>query len=280
MEKPQVEYVQRFTIFPRFLHFLVIISFLTLAVTGMALKFANYRWAEFVAELFGSFVVLGALHRLMAVVTFIYFALNFVLMYQNWRKSGKSLFKFCIDKDSMVPNLNDAKELFETFKWFFGYGPQPQYGRWTYWEKFDFMAVFWGVAVIGTTGLCLWFPETFTLFIPGYWINIATIIHSDEALLATGFIFTIHFFNTHLRPEKFPMDPVIFTGTMPLDELKHERPREYAELVENGKLDEIKAPPTPRWFFVTAHVFGFTALAIGLALVFAIIYSMIFLYVK
>jgi cytochrome b subunit of formate dehydrogenase len=246
----------------------------------MALKFASERWAETVASFFGSFEVLGSLHRFMAVVTFTYFALNFVLMYQNWRKSGKSMLQYILQKDSMIPNLNDAKELLQTFKWFFGMGPQPQYGRWTYWEKFDYMAVFWGVAVIGSTGLCLWFPEQFTLVIPGYWINIATIIHSDEALLASGFIFTIHFFNTHLRPEKFPMDPVIFTGTMPLDELMHERPREYAELVAAGKLDEVIVPPTPRWFFVVSHVFGFTALAIGLTLVVSIIYSMIFLYVK
>jgi cytochrome b subunit of formate dehydrogenase len=280
MEKPQVEYVQRFTIFPRFLHFLVIISFLTLAVTGMALKFASERWAEFIANFFGSFEILGALHRMMAVVTFTYFALNFVLLYQSWKKSGKSLIGFILQRESLVPNLNDAKELLQTFKWFFGMGPQPQYGRWTYWEKFDYMAVFWGVAVIGSTGLCLWFPEIFTRVIPGYWINIATIIHSDEALLASGFIFTIHFFNTHLRPEKFPLDPVIFTGTMPLDELKHERPREYAELVAAGKLEEIKVPPTPRWFFVISHIFGFTALAIGLSLVVSIIYSMIFLYIK
>jgi cytochrome b subunit of formate dehydrogenase len=280
MEKQQVEYVQRFTIFPRFMHFLVIISFLTLAVTGMALKFASERWAEFIADFFGSFEILGALHRLMAIVTFMYFALNFVLLYQNWKKSGKSLVQYLLQKDSLIPNLNDAKELVQTFKWFFGLGPQPQYGRWTYWEKFDYMAVFWGVAVIGSTGLALWFPEIFTIFLPGYWINIATIIHSDEALLASGFIFTIHFFNTHLRPEKFPMDPVIFTGTMTLDELKHERPREYAELVATGKLDEVMVPPTPRWFFVISHVFGFTALAIGLSLVVSIIYSMVFLYVK
>ena len=80
------------------------------------------------------------------------------------------------------------------------------YGRWTYWEKFDYFAVFWGIFVIGSTGLMLWFPELFTRFLPGWLINVATIIHTDEALLATGFIFTVHFFNTHLRPEKFPMD--------------------------------------------------------------------------
>lgn len=279
MEKKEVEYVRRFGIFPRFLHFLVIISFLTLAVTGMALKFASQQWAEIIAEIFGSFETLGNLHRLMAVVTFTYFGLNFILMYQNFKKSGETLVGFLLGPNSLVPMPNDAIELVQTFKWFFGLGPQPRYGRWTYWEKFDFMAVFWGVAVIGGTGLCLWFPEQFTLVIPGYWLNIATIIHSDEALLASGFIFTIHFFNTHLRPEKFPMDPVIFTGVMPLEELKHERPREYELLVQQNKLDEIKCDPPPRWFNTTAHFFGLTALAIGIALVISIIYSMIFLYV-
>lgn len=279
MDKSQIEYVQRFGIFPRFLHFLVIVSFLTLAVTGMALKFAAQDWAENIAELFGSFETLGTLHRTMAVVTFTYFGLNFILMYQNWRNSGKSLIKFLFDpQTSLIPLPQDAVELAQTFKWFFGRGTQPKYGRWTYWEKFDYMAVFWGVAVIGGTGLCLWFPEQFTIIIPGYWLNIATIIHSDEALLASGFIFTIHFFNTHLRPEKFPMDPVIFTGTMPLDELMHERPREYEQLVAEGRLEEVKCQPTPRWLFIWSHVFGFTALSIGLALVVAIIYTMIFVY--
>ena len=73
--------------------------------------------------------------------------------------------------------------------------------------------------------------------LPGWLINVATIIHSDEALLATGFIFTVHFFNTHLRPEKFPMDIVIFTGRMPLEEFKEDKPAEYEALVASGQLE-------------------------------------------
>ena len=99
------------------------------------------------------------------------------------------------------------------------------YGRCTYWEKFDYFAVFWGMFIIGSTGLFLWFPEFFTIVLPGWFVNVATIIHSDEALLAVAFIFTIHFFNTHFRPDKFPMDPVIFTGRVPLEELKRDKPR-------------------------------------------------------
>ena len=113
------------------------------------------------------------------------------------------------------------------FKWFFGRGPRPQFDRYTYWEKFDYWGVFWGMAIIGGSGLMLWFPTFFSRFLPGWLLNVATIVHGEEALLAVGFIFTIHFFHGHLRPEKFPMDMVIFTGQIPEHELKGERPIEY-----------------------------------------------------
>ena len=129
--------------------------------------------------------------------------------------------------DTMLPTRRDLHEFVRSVKWFLGMGDRPQFGRWTYWEKFDYFAVFWGMVVIGSTGLAAVVPEFFTHVLPGWLINVATIIHSDEALLATGFIFTVHFFNTHLRPEKFPMDIVIFTGRMPVEELKHDKPAEY-----------------------------------------------------
>ena len=150
-----------------------------------------------------------------------------------------------------------------TLKWFVGLGPRPAYGRWTYWEKFDYFAVFWGIAVIGSTGLTLWFPVFFTRFIPGSFLNVATIVHSDEALLATGFIFTVHFFNTHLRPEKFPMDITVFTGRMPLEEFKRDKPREYEALVANGKLEEHMEVAYPPIVTRTIRAFAWTALARG-----------------
>lgn len=159
-----------------------------------------------------------------------------------------------------------------------GRGPRPSYGRWTYWEKFDYFAVFWGVAVIGLSGLLLWFPTFFTRVIPGWLLNVATIVHSDEALLAVGFIFTVHFFNTHFRPEKFPMDTVIFTGGIPLDEFKQDRPREYEELVASGELESRLEPaPDPRdvkrW-----RIFGWIALSLGIGMVLLILYAAVFGY--
>ncbi|MEJ2086048.1 MAG: hypothetical protein P8Y44_10290 [Acidobacteriota bacterium] len=106
----------------------------------------------------------------------------------------------------------------------------------------------------------------------------ATIIHSDEALLATGFIFTIHFFNTHFRPDKFPLDPVIFTGRMPVDELKYDKPGEYERLVERGELDQDVVEPIPQSMERIARIIGFTALFIGLTLIALIIWTMLFGY--
>jgi cytochrome b subunit of formate dehydrogenase len=178
----------------------------------------------------------------------------------------------------MLFNKKDWQDFKNSLKWFIGKGERPEYGRWTYWEKFDYFAVFWGMFVIGSTGMTLWFPEFFTNFIPGWMINVATIIHSDEALLATGFIFTIHFFNTHLRPEKFPMDIVIFSGRIPLDEFKLDRPDEYKKIVEKGELEKYIVEQYPPIVIRGMKIFGWAALSIGFSIVIWIIYAMIFAY--
>jgi len=194
------------------------------------------------------------------------------------RESGKRWLGFIFDPESIMLGKRDLVELVGSIKWFFGLGPRPTYGRWTYWEKFDYFAVFWGVFVIGSTGLVLWFPAFFTNVLPGWSINVATIIHSDEALLASGFIFTVHFFNTHFRPDKFPMDTVIFTGSVPLEELKYDKPREYQRLVDSGQLEASIVPPMQPGATRSFKIFGFTALGIGLTVVALIVYSMVFAY--
>ena len=124
----------------------------------------------------------------------------------------------------------------------------------------------------------LWFPELFTIVFPGWAINVATIVHSDEALLAVAFIFTIHFFNTHFRPDKFPMDPVIFTGRVGVDELKHDKPEEYREFIAEATPEELErriaGPADPR-LSKAAKIIGFTALTIGLTLIGLIVYTML-----
>ncbi|MGB5551095.1 MAG: cytochrome C, partial [Thermoanaerobaculia bacterium] len=269
---------RRFTRFNRHLHFTMLVSFFTLSLTGMALKFSYMSWAQGLARLLGGFGVTGVLHRMGAVLLFVVFLLHLWYVLHNRKTKGMSWKEGVTGPTSILFTTRDAKEFVQSIKWFFGIGPRPQYGRYTYWEKFDYFAVLWGIIIIGGTGLLLWFPEFFTRILPGWSVNVATIIHSDEALLATGFIFTIHFFNTHFRPDKFPMDPVIFTGRMTVDELKYDKPGEYERLVEDGTLEEHIVEPIPSYLEKPVKVFGFTALFIGLALIFLIIYTMLFGY--
>src|SRR5208282_2230862 len=230
------EWFTRFVPFERLLHFLVVTSFLLLVITAMPLKFYYTAWAKAIFSVIGSAETARTLHRFGALVTFTYFGLHISKLVATCitrraamrdpatgRISLKRMWKAVFGPDSMIPTLADWRDFVAHNKWFFGKGPKPQFDRWTYWEKFDYFAVFWGVAIIGASGLIMWFPTFFTRFLPGWVINIALILHSDEALLAAGFIFSIHFFNTHFRIEKFPMDTVIFSGRVSKAEMLHER---------------------------------------------------------
>ncbi len=270
-----VRHVRRFTAYQRLLHLVVIVSFFGLVITGMVLKFSYAAWARVLVRVLGGIDAAGLIHRACALLTFGYMALHLAEVVHRYRAGGKSLWRFANGPDSLVPRWADARELWATLRWFAGRGPQPRYDRWTYWEKFDYLAVFWGVVVIGSTGLLLWFPELSTHVLPGWAINVATIVHSDEALLAAGFIFTVHFFNTHFRPEKFPMDTVIFSGSVTEEELRQERPALYERLVQSGELERhIVPPPDPKLMRV-ARVFGFAALLVGLSLAVLIAWAML-----
>lgn len=268
----------RFTRLNRTLHVLMIVSFISLAVTGMTLKFSYTSWASTLSRMLGGYEAAGSIHRFAAVIMIGVFFTHLIDLVRLKRKESKSWKSLIFGEDSMLPNKQDYLDFVGSIKWFLGLGDRPQYGRWTYWEKFDYFAVFWGVAVIGSTGFMLWFPEIFTLLIPGWMINVATIIHSDEALLATGFIFTVHFFNTHLRPEKFPMDMVVFTGYMPVEELKHDKPKEFEQLVQSGELDKHLTEPYQPIVIRTIRFFAWSALATGFFMVVWIIYAMVFAY--
>ena len=278
----------RFSPFERALHLMVVTSFLLLVITGMPLKFYYSDWAKVIFNVIGGAGVARSLHHFGAIVTFGYFVLHvsslFVMLWRN-RKSLRNPdtgrlelrrgWNAVFGPDSMVPSLQDWRDFVAHQKWFFGKGERPQFDRWTYWERCDYFAVFWGVAMIGVSGLILWFPKFFTLFLPGWVINIAMVIHSDEALLAAGFIFTFHFFNTHFRIEKFPMDTVIFSGRVSQTEMLHERKRWYDRLVGSGKLDDYRVKDEWEGRKPMAKAMGFLFFGTGLALLVLIVYAMI-----
>lgn len=267
------QFVRRFDARDRVLHGLLMLSFLGLAGTGLPLVFSDEAWARTVVAVLGSFEVAGWLHRVFASLLIAVFALHLT-------RVGRRLF---VHKDwgilwgpySMVPQPRDLRDLIGHVRWFIGRGPRPHFDRYTYWEKFDYWAVFWGMGIIGASGLFLWFPVFFSRFLPGWVFNVALLIHGEEALLAVGFIFTMHFFNGHLRPEKFPMDRVIFTGRVSLAELAEERPDEYARLLREGGVAAIRTDPPAEWLWRLGTAIGASAVTIGLLIVGLILYAVL-----
>jgi cytochrome b subunit of formate dehydrogenase len=278
-ECDEVQQIQRFSIKERIMHILLIISFFTLVMTGIPLKYAGSDWSKLLIRFWGGAFQAGVFHRVAAVI------LTALFMYTVWL-SLKFLFPKgegtrgwiarLLGPDSLCPNMKDWKDIKGMIRWFFDRGEMPRFDRWTYWEKFDFFAVFWGMTAIAGSGLILWFPEWFSWIMPGWMINVATIVHSEEALLAALFIFTVHFFNNHLVPNKFPLEPNIFTGRTTLKQLQEERPLEYERLVAEGRLDSLKrGHPSILTEFLTS-AFGLASLLLGLLLTVLIIRALIF----
>ncbi|HBA87385.1 MAG TPA: cytochrome C [Geobacter sp.] len=260
-----------------FMHLLVIISFLGLSLTGLPLKFSDQIWAKVLMDLYGGAPNAGFIHRICAGITFVYFAMalfmsvHFLFIRKDIK--GNPLQRL-FGPDSLCPNFRDISDVIGMVRWFFFKGEKPAFERWTYWEKFDFIAVFWGMFAIGGSGLMLWFPEFFGMILPGWAFNVATIIHSDEALLATGFIFSVHFFNTHGRPEKFPMDFVIFNGQMSKHEFVEERGDQWARYEKDGITEQFAAKKSSGIFYdFCLKTFGFTALFTGITLLLLMIYA-------
>jgi len=260
----QGKHVKRFSPIWRLAHITFALSLMTLTLTGMPLFYPNAVWAPFVMQALGGPHIAGMIHRVNAVIFagvffwhLAYLALGIARDWKNFKIFGPN---------SMVPNLKDGRDMLAMFKWFFGRGPRPKFDRWTYWEKFDYWAPFWGVTIIGVSGLVMWLPNVFGAFLPGWVFNVAAIFHAEEAFLAVVFLFTVHFFNNHFRPDKFPVEVVMFTGTFSLEEFKHEHALEYQRLVDSGELEKYLVDAPSPGKLAAAKLFGFTLIALGLSL--------------
>ncbi|OIN94496.1 MAG: cytochrome C [Comamonadaceae bacterium CG1_02_60_18] len=258
------KHVQRFSPMWRLGHITFALSLMVLTATGIPLFYPTSPWASPLMTLLGGPHTAGLIHRTSAVifagVFFLHLFAVAAYLVKNW-----NTFKF-FGPNSLVPNLQDGKDMIAMFKWFFGKGPRPKFDRWTYWEKFDYWAPFWGVTIIGVSGLIMWLPNFFGAFLPGWVFNVAAIFHAEEAFLAVVFLFTVHFFNNHFRPDKFPVEVVMFTGTFSIEEFKHDHAVEYERLVASGELEKylVDAPSPTK--LALSKLLGFVLIACGLTL--------------
>ena len=277
LQPGQIAYV-RFNTFHRAAHVGLLTCFLGLAATGLPLKYSHTSSAQNLTIWLGGFTSMGLWHRIFGLVTFGYLVAYVLLV--SYRlvarpKHSGSRTGMLFGPDSPIPNWRDVRDFYKMVWWFFGLGPKPGFERWSYWEKIDIWGALSDIMIIGLSGLVLWFPELVTTFMPGETLNVAKVIHSTQALLATGFVFAIHFFHTHVRPDKFPMDMSMFAGLVSDEELREERPDFMQRMDRDLRLEQLKATVPSQRVLRLYALGGSIGLAIGLALLAGIIIGLL-----
>jgi len=218
------EMFQRFNRNFRFQHMVMFSSVILLIITGMPVKFPNFILSRFVINFWGGIQNSTLVHRIGAGML-IYFMVHH-LFYTVLTRDGRRDFWL------LIPNLQDAKDIAQNIRHFLGKTPdKPRFGRFSYIEKFDYWAVYWGCIIMIGSGLVLWFENVVMRFFPKYVTDVAHEMHSDEALLATLAIVIWHFYNVHFNPDRFPGTLLWWHGQLSEHEMKEEHPLEYDEIM-------------------------------------------------
>jgi cytochrome b subunit of formate dehydrogenase len=253
----------RFDVFHRGTYAALIVAFVGMMASGLALKYSSQPWGQWLASGLGGFRSASVWHHffaVMAIVAGITHVARGVARISKLRKA--STWKTVIlGPDSLLPTRRDLRDLGNMFLWFVGFGRKPGFERWAYWEKLDYWAFFIAAILIGFSGLMLWYPNLFCVVLPGTILNFAKMVHSEFAIYTASFLFLIHFFHAHFRPEKFPADLSVLTGMVSEQHLRKYRPDYIARLEREGKLDAMreKAPSKKRlWLNILGGLLIFT----------------------
>lgn len=255
------KYFYRFSAVQRAQHITIASCVIVLALTGMPLKFPDAPWAPYLYALFGGIKTAPIIHKTAGTLLFFLFVFHLIYIFrcihtdmviplrEKNQLSVVTLLKAVLTHP-IVPNLKDVKDFVAYLKYLLFLSDRPPAGgKFSWKEKFDYWAPFWGIVVMVGSGFIMWQKELVTQFISGQVINFALIAHSDEALLAALFLFIWHFYNVHFSTSVFPMGTVFITGYLPEHLMVEEHYDYYRQIMQAAGLEhEMLPPPAGRTF--------------------------------
>ncbi|MHB1126672.1 MAG: formate dehydrogenase subunit gamma [Bacillota bacterium] len=226
--------MQRFGMQQRFQHGLLAISILMLILTGFPIKYSHMAWATKIVQLFGTFENMFLLHKIFAVVMALTGIYHLVWLLGKLAKSGASW--------SMIPSRKDLKDAIHHFRYLLGLTPEPPpFDRYTYFEKIEYLAVFYGIVVMGLSGVMVWFPQLFISW-PRWALDVARVVHTNEAFVCMLAVAYGHFFAVHFNPRVFPTSRVWLDGNISRDHMKEEHPLEYQRWMKEQGIERDNLP--------------------------------------
>jgi cytochrome b subunit of formate dehydrogenase len=238
-ERETIRYYQRLSLNQRIQHAVLIFSFTLLVVTGMPVRYYESPVSKGLVELMGGMEARALLHRIGAVI-FIALCVYHAL-YTVFTPRGRQEFV------ALFPWIKDAKDIIQQLLYYFGLAKEmPRFDRYSWIEKFEYLAVAWGGTIMILTGFVLWFPSKAMVIFPKWVVDVARVAHSYEALLAFLSIIIWHFYTVHLSPDFFPMNPAFITGKLTEEQMRHHHPLEYERVRDRNELwEEVPRAPLP-----------------------------------
>ncbi len=218
----------------RIQHFALLISFITLVVTGFMLRFPDAWWVSHIRDFIpDAFVYRSLLHRIAAVVMVA--ASLYHIYYLAATERGRQLFR------DLLPRLKDMHDAIGVFKYNLGISKEkPLLDRFSYVEKVEYWALIWGTLVMTLTGIVMWFENTFIGVFSKLGWDIARTVHYYEAWLAFLSIVIWHFYFVMFNPDIYPMNLAWFKGTISEEEMAEEHPLELDRIKQRDKEDQQK----------------------------------------
>jgi cytochrome b subunit of formate dehydrogenase len=204
------------------------ICFIVLVVTGFMLKIPD----SFVKSLGGAgeivFSYRSILHRTAGTIMILVGVYHFY--YLIFKRAGR---RWLID---MFPRFQDLKDMRDNFLYYINIKKEPpEFDRFCYKHKIEYGALIAGTTIVSATGLILWTQYKWSKFI----VDIATLVHGMEAILACLAIMIWHLYEIHFRQHKFPLDNMWLTGVINEEEMKEEYALHYNKIMQDPELQEI-----------------------------------------
>jgi formate dehydrogenase gamma subunit len=237
---------ERFPLARRIEHWVMMLSFTTLAITGLPQRFSSSPVSIAFVGILGGIETLRTIHHIAAIVMMLGTAWHLLVFgYLSYVRRTRF---------TMLPTLQDVKDGWQALMYNIGLAKTaPQMGRYTFEEKMEYWAFVWGAIIMGMTGFMMWNPISTTRFLPGEAIPAAKAAHGGEALLAVLAIIIWHMYGVHIKRFNRSM----FTGKMTEHEMLHEHPLELADIkagIAERPVDPVALRKRQRMYLPVATV--------------------------